>query len=83
MPGTDTERPNWRRRLSVTVEDIAVVAARRSDHRGSEDGAAGMSARVTIEKIEPLSHRWAKLDRYTIAYTRRDGSDRDAGARSA
>ena len=32
-----------------------------------------MSARVVIETIEPLSHRWARLDRYTIAYTRRDG----------
>lgn len=32
-----------------------------------------MSRRITIEKIEPLSHRWAKLDRYTISYTRRDG----------
>ncbi len=32
-----------------------------------------MSGRITIEKIEPLSHRWAKLDRYTISYTRRDG----------
>lgn len=32
-----------------------------------------MSARVVIETVEPLSHRWARLDRYTIAYTRRDG----------
>ncbi len=32
-----------------------------------------MSERVTIEKVEPLSHAWAKLDRYTIAYIRRDG----------
>jgi nudix-type nucleoside diphosphatase (YffH/AdpP family) len=32
-----------------------------------------MSTRVTIKKIEPLSHRWAKLDCYTIAYTRHDG----------
>ena len=31
------------------------------------------SSRVSIEKIEPLSHRWAKLDRYVIRYTRRDG----------
>ena len=22
VPGTDTERPNWRRRLSVTVDDL-------------------------------------------------------------
>lgn len=33
-----------------------------------------MKQRVTIEKVEPLSHRWAKLDRYTIRYTRQDGS---------
>lgn len=33
-----------------------------------------MSSRVKIEKIEPLSHAWAKLDRYTIAYRRGDGS---------
>ena len=32
-----------------------------------------MSDRVKIEKVEPLSRHWAKLDRYTIAYTRRDG----------
>lgn len=32
-----------------------------------------MSGRVKIEKVEPLSHRWAKLDRYTILYTRSDG----------
>ncbi|WP_373502871.1 NUDIX domain-containing protein [Aestuariivirga sp.] len=32
-----------------------------------------MSARVKIEKVEPLSHRWARLDRYTINYTRQDG----------
>jgi nudix-type nucleoside diphosphatase (YffH/AdpP family) len=33
-----------------------------------------MSNRVKIEKVEALSHNWAKLDRYTIAYTRRDGA---------
>ena len=33
-----------------------------------------MNSRVKIEKIEPLSHNWAKLDRYTIAYRRGDGS---------
>lgn len=33
-----------------------------------------MSERVKIEAVEPLSHRWAKLDRYTIRYTRQDGS---------
>lgn len=33
-----------------------------------------MSQRVKIEAVEPLSHRWAKLDRYTIRYTRQDGS---------
>ena len=32
-----------------------------------------MRDRVKIEKVEPLSRHWAKLDRYTIAYTRRDG----------
>ena len=32
-----------------------------------------MSERVKIEAVEPLSHRWAKLDRYTIRYTRQDG----------
>jgi nudix-type nucleoside diphosphatase (YffH/AdpP family) len=32
-----------------------------------------MKKRVTIEKIEPLSHRWVKLDRYTIRYERLDG----------
>ncbi|MFN4143117.1 NUDIX domain-containing protein [Aestuariivirga sp.] len=32
-----------------------------------------MTDRVIIEKVEPLSHRWAKLDRYTILYTRQDG----------
>lgn len=33
-----------------------------------------MTDRVKIEKIEPLSRHWAKLDRYIISYTRRDGS---------
>lgn len=32
-----------------------------------------MKKRVTIEKVEPLSHHWAKLDRYTIRYERQDG----------
>lgn len=32
-----------------------------------------MTHRVVIESIEPLSHGWAKLDRYVIRYRRRDG----------
>lgn len=32
-----------------------------------------MTKRITIEKIEPLSHHWVKLDRYTIRYERQDG----------
>lgn len=32
-----------------------------------------MNRRVSIEKVEPLSHNWVKLDRYTIHYTRQDG----------
>ena len=34
-----------------------------------------MKRRVVIEKVEPLSHRWAKLDSYTIRYTRQDGRE--------
>jgi glycogen operon protein len=41
LPGTDRERPNWRRRLPVTVEDLfrgplagAVIAAFRASGRG-------------------------------------------------
>lgn len=34
-----------------------------------------MKPRVVIEKVEPLSHRWAKLDRYTYRYTRQDGTE--------
>ena len=34
-----------------------------------------MKPRVVIEKVEPLSHRWAKLDRYTIRYVRSDGRE--------
>ena len=34
-----------------------------------------MKRRVVIETVEPLSHRWAKLDRYTLRYTRQDGSE--------
>ena len=33
-----------------------------------------MTERVKIEKVETLSHRWAKLDRYTILYARSDGA---------
>jgi nudix-type nucleoside diphosphatase (YffH/AdpP family) len=33
-----------------------------------------MTRRVKIEKVEALSHHWVKLDRYTIRYTRQDGS---------
>lgn len=33
-----------------------------------------MTKRVTIEKVEPLSQGWAKLDRYTIRYVRQDGT---------
>ena len=32
-----------------------------------------MNDRVVVEKVEALSHRWAKLDRYEIRYRRRDG----------
>jgi nudix-type nucleoside diphosphatase (YffH/AdpP family) len=32
-----------------------------------------MNDRVRIEKVEPLSHNWAKLDRYVISYRRSDG----------
>lgn len=34
-----------------------------------------MKRRVVIEKVEPLSRHWAKLDRYTIRYTRSDGRE--------
>lgn len=34
-----------------------------------------MKTRVRIEKVEPLSHGWARLDRYTLRYTRQDGSE--------
>lgn len=34
-----------------------------------------MKRRVVIEKVEPLSRRWARLDRYTIRYTRSDGRE--------
>ena len=34
-----------------------------------------MKRRVTIETVEPLSHRWAKLDRYTLRYQRSDGRE--------
>lgn len=34
-----------------------------------------MTTRVKIEKVEPLSHNWVKLDRYTIRYTRQDGTE--------
>jgi GDP-mannose pyrophosphatase NudK len=33
-----------------------------------------LTKRVTIEKVEALSHSWVKLDRYTIRYTRQDGT---------
>ena len=29
---------------------------------------------MIIEKVEPLSHHWVKLDRYTVRYTRQDGT---------
>ena len=32
-----------------------------------------MKKRVTIEKVEPLSHHWIRLDLYTIRYERQDG----------
>lgn len=34
-----------------------------------------MKRRAVIEKVEPLSHGWAKLDRYTVRYTRQDGRE--------
>lgn len=34
-----------------------------------------MKKRVEIEKVEPLSQGWAKLDRYTIRYQRSDGRE--------
>jgi nudix-type nucleoside diphosphatase (YffH/AdpP family) len=32
-----------------------------------------MTSRVSIEKVEPLSRNWARLDRYTLRYERQDG----------
>lgn len=32
-----------------------------------------MKSRISIEKVEPLSRNWAKLDRYTVRYERQDG----------
>ena len=32
-----------------------------------------MTKRVMVEKVEALSHHWARLDRYTLRYTRQDG----------
>jgi glycogen operon protein len=44
VPGTDTERPNWRRRLSVAVEEIpdlatsrAIMTAIRNTGRGKDE----------------------------------------------
>ena len=34
-----------------------------------------MKRRITVEKVEPLARGWAKLDRYTIRYTRGDGGE--------
>lgn len=34
-----------------------------------------MSPRIRIEAVETLSHRWADLKRYTIAYRHRDGHE--------
>jgi len=41
LPGTDTERPNWRRRLPVPVESLlesepatAILAAVRAERNG-------------------------------------------------
>jgi nudix-type nucleoside diphosphatase (YffH/AdpP family) len=34
-----------------------------------------MKRRVIVEKVEPLSRGWVKLDRYTIRYTRGDGGE--------
>lgn len=34
-----------------------------------------MKHRVIIEAVEPLSRRWARLDRYTIRYRRSDGRE--------
>ena len=39
VPGTDAERPNWRRRLSVNVEDLA-----------SAPYAAAIIAAVRVER---------------------------------
>ena len=83
VPGTDREWPNWRRRVHVPVEDLARAARWRRHPRGRQAGAEDMKRRVVIEKVEPLSHRWAKLDRYTIRYTRQRRARRRAGARGA
>lgn len=34
-----------------------------------------MKRRITVEKVEPLARGWAKLDRYTIRYTRGYGGE--------
>lgn len=34
-----------------------------------------MKRRVIIDKVEPLAQGWARLDRYTLRYTRQDGRE--------
>ena len=41
VPGTDTERPNWRRRLSVAVEEIPDLAAARAVMRAIHNTGRG------------------------------------------
>ena len=41
LPGTNTERPNWRRKLAVTVDELLKTEAARAILEGIRDGRGG------------------------------------------
>ena len=72
VPGTDTERPNWRRRLSVTVEEISALRRPRPSglpFKTRDAARMGKSYKVEILAQEVIAKFWSTLSKVTLKYT--------------
>ncbi len=77
VPGTDKERPNWRRRLSLGSSALADLPATRAVlARPAQGRTAAMSKPFKVEIVsrEVLSKFWSTVTKITIDYTSRAGT---------
>ena len=85
VPGTDTERPNWRRRLSVAVEAIADLATSKTvtvPFKRRDAARMGSSYKVEILAQEVLAKFWSTLSKVTLQLHPPGRTFRGAGPRS-